>query len=262
MITIDALKSKKANKDKITCLTAYDASFANLFFEAGVDVLLVGDSLGMVVQGQQTTLPVSLDEMIYHAAAVKRGAPDAFIIVDLPFMSYSTVDIALESAGKVLKQAGAQMVKLEGGQPVLAMVKTLSGLGVPVCGHLGLLPQSVHKKSGYKVQGKSASDAEQIFSDAQAMEDAGADLLVLECVPAELAKRISEALTIPVIGIGAGKDCDGQVLVSYDMLAITKGKRPRFSKDFMQGQTSIADAVCAYVNDVKQGVFPADEHSF
>lgn len=262
MMTIDVLKAKKVNGEKITCLTAYDASFANLFTNAGVDILLVGDSLGMVLQGQETTLPVTLDEMIYHAAAVKRGAPEAFIVVDLPFMSYTSIEQTLDSAARVLKQSGVQMVKLEGGQAILPSVSALARFGVPVCAHLGLLPQSVHKKGGYKVQGKSESDAEQIVSDALAMEQAGADLLILECVPANLAKRISEALTIPVIGIGAGKDCDGQVLVSYDMLSITKGKRPRFSKDFMRGCSSITEAVESFVYEVKHQLFPGDEHSF
>ncbi len=262
MMTIDTLKTKKLNNEKITCLTAYDASFASLLFHAGIDVILVGDSLGMVIQGQETTLPVSLDEMIYHAKAVKRGAPQAFIIVDLPFMSYTSVEQALDSAGRVMQQAGGQMVKLEGGLAVLPTVQALADFGIPVCAHLGLLPQSVHKKSGYKVQGKTAKDAEQIYAEALAIEKAGADLLVLECIPAELAKKISAALSIPVIGIGAGKDCDGQVLVCYDMLAITKGRRPKFSKNFMQGQTSLQAAVEAYVSEVKHGIFPAAEHSF
>ena len=232
MTTIESLRKQKTAQNKITCLTAYDASFASLMHDNGVEVLLVGDSLGNVVQGQETTLPVTVDEMIYHAKAVKRGAPEAFIVVDMPFMSYSSVDVALQNAGRIMKETGAQMVKLEGGQSVLAMVNALSAQGIPVCAHLGLLPQSVHKKSGYKVQGKAEKDAEQILQDAMALEQAGADMLVLECVPAMLAKRITEAVTMPVIGIGAGRDCDGQVLVCYDMLDLTKGKRPKFSKNY------------------------------
>jgi len=262
MISIETLRAKKASGEKIACLTAYDASFSSLISNAGVDLLLVGDSLGMVLQGKETTLPVTLDEMIYHASAVKRGAPDAFIMVDLPFMTYTSVEQALDSSAKVLKQSGVQMVKLEGGHSVLPIVSALANAGIPVCAHLGLLPQSVHKKSGYKVQGKTESDAEQIYTDALALEEAGADILILECVPAVLAKRISDSLSIPVIGIGAGKDCDGQVLVCYDMLALTKGKRPKFSKDFLQGRSSITEAIEAYVHDVKYGLFPAEEHSF
>lgn len=262
MSTIESLKMKKVNGEKISCLTAYDASFASLFYSAGVDILLVGDSLGMVVQGKETTIPVTLEEVIYHAQCVKRGAPEAFIIVDLPFSSYFSVETALESAAQVLKQSGAQVVKLEGGKNRLPVVAALAEQGIPVCGHLGLLPQSVHKKSGYRVQGKSEVDADAIYQDALGLEQAGADFLVLECVPASLAARISQALSIPVIGIGAGSGCDGQVLVSYDMLALTKGKRPKFSRDFMQGSDSIEAAVKTFIADVKQGVFPGEEHSF
>jgi len=262
MSTIESLKTKKANGEKISCLTAYDASFASLFFSAGVDILLVGDSLGMVVQGKETTIPVTLEEIIYHAQCVRRGAPQAFVIVDLPFASYFSVEQTLESAAQVLKQTGAQVVKLEGGKNRLPVVAALAQQGIPVCAHLGLLPQSVHKKSGYKVQGKSQADAVAIYEDAMALEEAGADFLVLECVPASLAKRISVALPIPVIGIGAGSGCDGQVLVSYDMLALTQGKRPKFSKDFMQGSDSIETAVKTFISEVKQGVFPGEEHSF
>ncbi|MDH5258204.1 MAG: 3-methyl-2-oxobutanoate hydroxymethyltransferase [Gammaproteobacteria bacterium] len=264
MITIAKLKEKKSAGEKLTCLTAYDASFSALMHEAGVEILLVGDSLGMVVQGKETTLPVTLDEMIYHASAVKRGAPDAFIVVDLPFMSYSTPEYALKSAGKIMKRTGANMVKLEGGEVMLETVSLLTSRGIPVCAHLGLLPQSVHKTSGYRVQGKSQPEAIRMLEDAVALEAAGADLIVLECVPATLAKEISLQLSIPTIGIGAGVDCDGQVLVLYDMLNVTKGKRPRFSKDFMSesDHPSILDAIKAYVDEVKSGVFPGQEHSF
>ena len=262
MNTIENLKKKKLAGEKLTCLTAYDASFAQLLDEAGVEIILVGDSLGMVVQGKETTLPVTVDEMIYHAAAVKRGAPDAFIVIDMPFMSYNSANEALLNAGKMMKQCGVNMVKLEGGKNQLDTVKKLSDFGIPVCAHLGLLPQSVHKTSGYRVQGKEESTANILFDEAQDLQQAGADMLVLECVPASLAKRISESLDIPVIGIGAGVDCDGQVLVLYDILAISKGKRPKFSKDFLQGQDSILDALKSYVASVKSSVFPAAEHSF
>ena len=262
MNTIADLKNKKKSGEKLTCLTAYDASFAQVIETAGVEILLVGDSLGMVVQGKETTLPVSVDEMIYHAKAVKRGAPNAFIVIDMPFMSYKSPDDALLNAGKMMKQAGVNMVKLEGGQAQLKTVARLSDFGIPVCAHLGLLPQSVHKTSGYRVQGKKDTEADALYDDALALAQAGADLLVLECVPAGLAKRISQALEIPVIGIGAGVDCDGQVLVLYDILAISMGKRPKFSKDFLAGQASILAALKSYVSAVKSMEFPGTEHSF
>ena len=262
MNTIESLKKKKISGEKLTCLTAYDASFAQLVDEAGVDIILVGDSLGMVVQGKETTLPVTINEIIYHAAAVKRGAPDAFIVIDMPFMSYKSPALALLNAGKMMKQSGVNMVKLEGGKNQVDTVRKLSDFGIPVCAHLGLLPQSVHKTSGYRVQGKEEDSAKTLFDDAQDLQQAGADMLVLECVPASLAKRISQALDIPVIGIGAGVDCDGQVLVVYDILAISKGKRPKFSKDFLHGQNSILDALKSYVSDVKTMDFPSAEHSF
>jgi len=262
MNTIANLKKKKSAGEKLTCLTAYDASFAQLLDEAGVEIILVGDSLGMVVQGKETTLPVTVDEMIYHAAAVKSGAPDAFIVVDMPFMSYKSPDDALLNAGNLMKQSGVNMVKLEGGKNQLNTVSKLSDFGIPVCAHLGLLPQSVHKTSGYRVQGKEEGDANVLFDEALSLQKAGADMLVLECVPASLAKRISESLDIPVIGIGAGVDCDGQVLVLYDILAISKGKRPKFSKDFLLGQGSILEALKSYVAAVKAREFPAMEHSF
>ena len=262
MNTIAKLIEKKKAGEKLTCLTAYDASFASLLNDAGVEIILVGDSLGMVVQGKETTIPVTVDEMIYHASAVKRGAPNAFIVVDLPFMSYSTPSLGLKNAGKVMKRTGANMVKIEGGETMLETVSLLTSRGIPVCAHLGLLPQSVHKTSGYRVQGKTEHDAVKIIEDAVALEAAGADLIVLECVPATLAKKVSSQLTIPTIGIGAGVDCDGQVLVLYDMLNVTKGKRPSFSKDFLTGCSSVGEAIKAYVDAVKSRTFPGQEHSF
>ncbi len=260
--TILSLQKLKRDGEKIACLTAYDASFAAQAERAGVDVLLVGDSLGMVVQGQDSTLPVTLDEMIYHSASVRRGAPDSLLIVDLPFMSCNNPQQTLASAGRLMKEGGAHVVKLEGGASMVESVALLARHGIPVCGHLGLLPQSVHKLGGYRVQGRSEAEAERMLRDAQALEQAGADLLVVECVPAALGERLSQALSIPVIGIGAGAGCDGQVLVLYDMLGITPGKMPVFARNFLRGRDSVAAAMTAYVEAVKGGAFPAPEHGF
>jgi len=256
------LRRMKAEGRKIACLTAYDAAFASLLSAAGVPVLLVGDSLGMVVQGRDSTLPVTLDDMVYHSAAVARAADGALVIADLPFGSYNNPQAGLDS-GVALMQAGAQMVKLEGGNPqVLAVIEALSAFGLPVCAHLGLLPQSVHKAGGYRVQGREAAQAEQIQQAARAVQAAGADMLVLECVPAVLAASISGDVDIPVIGIGAGPDCDGQVLVVYDMLGLTPGAVPRFCRNFMSGNDSVQAAVGAYVEAVSDGSFPAAEHLY
>jgi len=259
-ITISTLNDMKARGEKIAVLTSYDASFTRQAEDAGVDVLLIGDSLGMVVQGHDSTLPVTLDEMVYHTANVARASHRALIVADLPFMSHNDPQQALASAGALMKQGGAHMVKLEGGAPQLAMVRALTERGVPVCGHLGLLPQSVHKLGGYRVQGKDRDSATIILEDACALAGAGAQLLVLECVPALLAAEISRAVAIPVIGIGAGVDTDGQVLVLYDMLGITPGKRPKFSKDFLADSGSIPAALAAYVQAVKDGSFPDAAH--
>ncbi len=261
-ISLKRLAQMKEQGERIAVLTAYDASFACLLEQAGVDVLLVGDSLGMVVQGQGSTLPVSVDEMVYHSSAVARGSKRAMVVADLPFMSYANPEQALHSAARLMKEGGAQMVKLEGGAEVVDTVARLAGMGVPVCAHLGLLPQSVHKLGGYRVQGREAGDAERILGDAKALQQAGADMLVLECVPRELAARITEALAIPVIGIGAGAATDGQVLVLYDMLGITPGKRPSFSHDFLAEHGSIVAALEAYVTAVRDGRFPTEQHGF
>ncbi|MEW5756523.1 MAG: 3-methyl-2-oxobutanoate hydroxymethyltransferase [Pseudomonadota bacterium] len=261
-ISIARLKKMKAEGQKIAVLTAYDASFAQILAQAGVEVLLVGDSLGMVIQGRDTTLPVSVDEMVYHCASVRRGAGTALVVVDMPFMSYNSPQEGLHNAGRLMKEGGAHMVKLEGGAMVLETVALMSRYGIPVCAHLGLLPQSVHKLGGYRVQGREQDEAAAILADAKALEAAGADMLVLECVPANLAGDISRALKIPVIGIGAGVQCDGQVLVLYDMLGITPGKRPKFSKDFLAEAGNIPGAITAYVTAVKGGQFPGPEHSF
>jgi 3-methyl-2-oxobutanoate hydroxymethyltransferase len=243
-------------------LTAYDASFAAQCDGAGVDVVLVGDSLGNVVQGRSSTLPVTLDDMVYHTAAASRGVETALLAADLPFMTFRDAETALRSSARLMAEGGAAMVKLEGAGYVLDVIDALVRRSVPVCAHLGLTPQSVHKLGGYHVQGKTKSAGERLLADAKAVAEAGADLLVLECVPAGLAQRITAEIAIPTIGIGAGAKCDGQVLVLYDMLGITPGKRPRFSQDFLQGRDSIADAIRAYAQAVRRGEFPAAEHSF
>jgi 3-methyl-2-oxobutanoate hydroxymethyltransferase len=261
-VTVPGLKAMKADGRKIVMLTAYDASFAAQLESAGVDVALVGDSLGMVVQGRASTLPVTVDEMVYHTAAVARGLGATLLVADLPFMSDRDVPSAMDAATRLVAQGGAAMVKIEGAGRICEVIAALAERDIPVCSHLGLTPQSVNKLGGYKVQGKTDDAAEKLFADAQAVEAAGADLLVLECVPTALAERISKALSIPVIGIGAGAGCDGQVLVVYDMLGLTPGKRPKFSKDFLAGRDSIPAAIRAYADDVRAGVFPGPEHSF
>lgn len=258
-ISLAKLKKMHQDQEKIVCLTAYDASMAHWISEAGVEVILVGDSLGMVVQGHATTLPVSLDEMVYHTQMVQRGNTGAWCIADLPFMSDSTLQQTLQSAARLMKEGGANMVKLEGGVRVLESVKALSDLGVPVCGHLGLLPQSV-EKHGYKVKGKDQESAQTLLREAKALQDAGAEMLVLECVPSDLARQVTESLSIPVIGIGSGKDTSGQVLVVTDMLGITVGNVPKFSKNYMQHSNSVQAALEAYVNEVKNQAFPAEAH--
>lgn len=261
-VTRASLERMKRDGNKITCLTAYDASGAYLVEQGGIEVIIVGDSLGMVIQGKESTLPVTLDEMIYHGACVARAASRALRVVDMPFMSYSSVRDAMTNAARLMREGGAQMVKLEGGARVIEIVHDLAVQGIPVCGHLGLLPQSVHQLGGYRVQGREQESAHAILEDARGLEAAGAALLVLECVPAGLAREITQTVSMPVIGIGAGPDCDGQVLVLQDMLGITPGKRPKFSRDFMHGQSSIQAAVSAYVQAVKDGSFPAAEHCF
>jgi 3-methyl-2-oxobutanoate hydroxymethyltransferase len=261
-ITTSTLRKMKQAGEKITCLTAYDASFAQILEEEGVEIILVGDSLGMVIQGQDSTLPVKLDDMIYHTQIVRAANTTALVMADMPFMTYATPMQALASAGRLMKEGGAHMVKLEGGAPMVETVRLLAQHGIAVCAHLGLLPQSVNKLGGYKVQGRNEKEAQAMLADARAMEDAGADILLLECVPSSLAAEITAAVEVPVIGIGAGPNCDAQVLVLYDMLGITPGKRPRFSKDFLQQSGDIRGAVRAYVQAVKDGSFPAEEHSF
>ncbi|MBT1444402.1 3-methyl-2-oxobutanoate hydroxymethyltransferase [Shewanella sp. JM162201] len=260
-VTTSTLLKFKQEGKKFTALTAYDASFAAAFDSEGIDVLLVGDSLGMVLQGHSDTLPVTVEDIAYHTRCVHRGIERALLIADMPFMSYATPEQAMTNA-TVLMQAGANMVKLEGGEWLLETVKKLTERGVPVCAHIGLTPQSVHVFGGFKVQGRDAENAQRILNEAKALEAAGAQLLVIECIPASLAKAISDALTIPVIGIGAGKDTDGQILVMHDVLGISSGYIPRFSKNYLKQTGEIRAAVRAYVDEVASGTFPGAEHTF
>lgn len=260
-ITLNSLRAMKAKGEKIACLTAYDATFARILDKQGVEIQLVGDSLGMVLHGKSTTLDVTMSDMIYHTRLVSSCSGRSLIIADMPFMSYTNPARALGNAERLLREGGAEVVKLEGGEIVADTISRLSSAGIPVCAHLGLTPQSVHKLGGYHVQGRNEQDAAGIRRDAVTLTDAGAALLVLECVPAQLAAEISQLLAIPVIGIGAGNECDGQVLVLYDLLGM--GERPpRFSRNFLSGRDSIQSAIKAYVETVKSGEFPAQEHSF
>ncbi|PFH09058.1 3-methyl-2-oxobutanoate hydroxymethyltransferase [Collimonas sp. PA-H2] len=261
VVTIPALQALRDKGEKITMLTCYDASFAALMDRCGVETLLIGDSLGMVCQGHSSTLPVTVQDIAYHTASVARGNRTALVLADLPFGAYATPESAFANAVPVI-QAGAQMIKIEGGAWLAPTVRFLTERAIPVCGHLGLTPQSVHQMGGYKVQGKTSAAAEQLKADALALQEAGASLLVLEAIPAALGKEVSELLTIPTIGIGAGPDCSGQVLVMHDLMGVFPGHKARFVKDFMEGQTSIDAAVLAYVRAVKDKSFPAPEHCF
>ncbi len=261
-ITVPYLKKLKEKGEKFACLTAYDYSFARLIEQSGVEVVLVGDSLGMVIQGHDTTIPVTLADIEYHGTIVKAGLENAMLMLDMPFGSLNSPQQALDNASELLKGTQAQVVKLEGGITQLKTVEMLSRFGIASCAHLGLQPQMVHKMGGYRVQGKAKSAAQQMLKTASDLQQAGADLLLLECVPATLAAEITQALEIPVIGIGAGIDVDGQILVLQDILNVTDGKKPKFSKNFMQGQPSIQAAVSRYVTEVKRGQFPDQSHSF
>jgi len=262
-VTLTTLKEMKRRGEKITCLTAYDYSFASLLDRAGIDMIMVGDSLGMVMQGHETTLPVSLAEMVYHGRCVARGVSRALLIVDMPFTSYQeSPQRAFASAGRLMQRGGAQVVKLEGGAPMAETVRFLVERGIPVCAHLGLTPQSVHQLGGYRVQGRETNAAERMRHDAVALQQAGASLIVIEAVPSELAKTMTAELDIPTIGIGAGPDCDGQVLVLHDMLGVYPRPSPKFSRNFMQGASSVEEAVKSYIAAVKSGTFPGPEHSF
>ena len=261
-VSLASLQRMKTQGEKIACLTCYDASFTRLLEGAGVDVFIVGDSLGMLLKGHESTVAVTMADMIYHAANVARCGRHALRVVDLPFMSYASRDQALGNAARLMREGGAHMVKLEGGTMMAGIVEHLARHAIPVCGHIGLLPQSVHKLGGYRVQGRDEAGAAAVLADARALEAAGADLLVFECIPAELAARVTAAVNIPTIGIGAGPSCDGQVLVLYDMLGITPSRRPKFVKDFLAETGSVPAAIGAYVRAVKDGSFPGSEHSF
>ncbi len=260
--TLTNLQAMRGKGEKIAVLTCYDASFAALLEANGVDILLVGDSLGMVLQGHETTLPVTLDDMVYHTVCVARGAKKAFIVADMPFGTFQNSPQEAFVHAAPLMVAGAQMAKLEGGASMVETVRFLTERGIPVCGHIGLTPQSVHQMGGYRVQGKETAAAQQLLQDAVALEQAGAGMIVLEAMPALLAAEITAALSIPTIGIGAGADCSGQVLVLHDILDVYPGKKARFVKNYMQGAASIADAVARYVREVKAGEFPSTEHGF
>lgn len=260
-LTISKLQEMRVAGEKIAVLTAYDASFASLMNHAGIDVILIGDSLGNIIQGHSSTIPVTIEQMVYHTRCVAKGNQSAFLIADMPFGTYATPAQAMENAA-LLMRAGAHMVKLEGGSWLSETVHYLVERSVPVCAHLGLLPQSVHTLGGFKVQGKTTQAAETLINDAKALQAAGAQLLVLEAIPSELGKKVTESIQIPTIGIGAGPDCSGQVLVMHDMLGAFPGRSPKFVKNFLEGHASIEAAFKQYISDVKAGKFPGPEHGF
>jgi 3-methyl-2-oxobutanoate hydroxymethyltransferase len=261
-VTLSTLHKMRTEGEKIACLTCYDASFAVLVDDADVDLVLVGDSLGMVIQGHDTTVPVTIEQVIYHCKAVQRGLHRPFLVADLPFMSYPSREVALTNSVRLMQEGGAQMVKLESGASQIDIVDFLTGHDIAVCAHLGLKPQSVHKTGGFRVQGRERDTAERMLDNARQLQAAGADIVLLECIPQALGKTITEALEIPVIGIGAGPDVDGQILVLYDILDITSGRKPRFVRDFMAGAGTPLAALKGYVQAVKSREYPAPEHSF
>ena len=261
-VTNRTLGLMKTQNEKIACMTAYDAAFAAVLDHSGIEVILVGDSVGMVVQGHPTTIPVTIDEIIYHTQLVSRGTSRAMIMADMPFMSYSSPQDCLINAARLMKEGGAEVVKLEWGELEIDMVRRLTECGVPVCAHLGLTPQAIHKYGGYRVQGREAEAAKKMQEDALALEEAGADIILLECVPISLASTITRQAKVPVIGIGAGPECDGQILVLYDVLDIAPGKRTRFSKNYMNLEGSIHGALERYVKEVKSSSFPTEEYAF
>jgi 3-methyl-2-oxobutanoate hydroxymethyltransferase len=262
-VNIHTLQQMKQRGEKIAMLTAYDATFARLFDDGGADVLLVGDSLGMVIQGNDTTLPVTLEEMAYHCRAVVRGTTRAHVVGDMPFMTYqASIEQAMANAGRLIKEGGCHSVKLEGGAQHAELVRRLVGAGIPVMGHIGLTPQSYHQLGGFKVQGREHGGRERLVADALALEAAGCYAIVLEAIPADIAREITEKLSIPTIGIGAGVACDGQVLVGYDMLGMDETFKPRFVRRFATLGTTIKDAVSAYVSEVRDATFPSDAESF
>lgn len=261
-VSLATLGRMKEQGEKIASLTCYDASFATLVDEADVDLVLVGDSLGMVIQGHDTTVPVTMDDMVYHCKAVARGLHRPLLMADLPFASYPTRDVALANSVRLMQEGGAEIVKLESGPSQIDVVEFLSSHDIAVCAHLGLKPQSVHKTGGFRVQGRNGDAASAMVQAAKDLESAGADLILLECIPSELGQRITDALQVPVIGIGAGPATDGQILVLYDVLGITTGRKPRFVLDCMQGASGNLDAMRRYVQAVKSLTYPAPEHCF
>jgi 3-methyl-2-oxobutanoate hydroxymethyltransferase len=262
-VTVQTLRAMTSRSESITMVTAYDATFARMLDEGGADVLLVGDSLGMVVQGQDTTLPVTIDEMLYHCRAVARGSKRAHLVGDMPFMSYQvSPEDALRNAGRFLSEGGMHAIKLEGGEEMAATIRRIVAAGIPVMGHVGLTPQSVHAMGGFKVQGKREEEAQRVLSDAKAVAEAGAYAVVLEGIPSELASRITAELPIPTIGIGAGPHCDGQVLVCYDLLGLTPERLPRFVKQYESFYQHGVSAIARFKEDVRSGAFPSAEHSF
>jgi 3-methyl-2-oxobutanoate hydroxymethyltransferase len=261
-VNVATLRRMKAEGEKIASITCYDASYAALVDEADADVVLVGDSLGMVIQGHDTTVPVTLEHVIYHCRAVARGLSRPFLMADMPFMTYTSREQALQNAVRLMQEGGAKMVKLEGGAGQVDIVGFLAGHDIAVCAHLGLKPQSVHKTGGFRVQGREEAAADQMRRDAKALQDAGADVVLLECIPPQLGKDITADLHVPVIGIGAGPDTDGQILVLYDVLDITPGRKPRFVQNFMTGHDSPLAGIQAYVQAVKSRAYPTAEHCF
>ncbi len=261
-VNVSTLRRMKSEGEPIACLTAYDASYAVLVDAAGTDLVLVGDSLGMVIQGHDTTVPVTVDDIVYHTRAVARGLRRPFLVADMPFMSYTTPEQALENSVRLMQEGGAMMVKLEGGEGQVNVVAHLSRHDIPVCAHLGLKPQSVHKVGGFRVQGRESEKAQEMIDAAQRLQEAGADIVLLECVPNELGEAITTTLEVPVIGIGAGPKVDGQILVLYDILDITQGRTPRFVRNFQSEHTAPVDAIRAYVEAVRDRSYPAPEHCF
>ncbi|AAM67756.1 3-methyl-2-oxobutanoate hydroxymethyltransferase [Buchnera aphidicola] len=260
-ITISKIQNWKKNQIKFAAITAYDFSFSRLFEKEGIPIMLVGDSLGMTIQGHNSTLPVKIQDIKYHTKAVRRGAPNSFLLSDLPFMSYYSIEETLKNTAKII-QSGANMIKIEGGKWLVETVKELSKRSILVCGHIGLTPQSINFLSGYKIQGKEKNDAQRIIDEAFILEEAGIKMLVLECIPSLLAKKITENLSIPVIGIGSGHHTDGQILVMQDLLGITDGKKLKFVKNFLCHNGSIQNAIKQYINEVKNGNFPSEKYSF
>jgi 3-methyl-2-oxobutanoate hydroxymethyltransferase len=262
-ITVHDLLKKKAEKRKITMLTAYDYPFAKIVDEAGIDGIIVGDSLAMVVQGLENTLPVTMDEMVYHTKIVARAVSNAIVIGDMPFMSYqASIGDAVRNAGRFLKEAGASAVKIEGGAEVAEHIRAMTKSDIPVMAHIGLTPQSIHRMGGYKIQGRTKEAAERLIEEAHITEDAGAFSLILEAIPAELAARITKELTIPTIGIGAGPSCDGQVLVLHDVIGLFERFLPKFAKRYVNVKDEVLRAIKNYKEEVENGLFPSDEHSF